>query len=77
MMKKNKRKMPTISLPQPTERFELDFDKIKTIEDCVLILKAMILCINGGRPCTVCFDNTGPLYEEAKHLAKDGSIREV
>lgn len=72
-MMKNRIEMQAISFPQPTERFELDFDKIKTIEDCVLILKSFML----PRCSKIYIDNTYEHYEEMKHLAKDGSIREV
>lgn len=65
--------MQAISFPQPTERFELDFDKIKTIEDCVLILKSFML----PRCSKIYIDNTYEHYEEMKHLAKDGSVKGV
>ena len=70
---KNRIEMQAISFPQPTERFELDFDKIKTIEDCVLILNSFML----PRCFKIYIDNTYEYYEEMKHLAKDGSIREM
>lgn len=66
-----------ISFPQPTEQFELDFDKIKTVDDCVLVLKSMMFALNSGYDPNVYVNNTYTYYEEMKHLAKNGSIREI
>lgn len=60
--------------PRPTEQFELDFDKIKTLEDCVLVLKNLITCNKFNK---VYINNTCDDYEEMKHLAKYGSIEEI
>ena len=60
--------------PQPTEQFELDFDKIKTLEDCVLVLKNIMMCSEFSK---VYVNNTCANYENLKHLAKDGSIKKV
>lgn len=66
-----------ISSPQPTEQFELDFDKIKTVDDCVLVLKAIMFALNSGYDPKIYVNNTYTYYEEIKHLAKDDSVREI
>ena len=33
---------------KPTDSYELDFNKIKTIEDCVLLIKTMLCGFNHG-----------------------------
>ncbi len=55
----------------PNESYELDFDKIKTVEDCVLVIKAMLSGLGNGNQPTVNIGNTSYLYEQMKHLAKD------
>ena len=35
-----------IHMPKPTNSYELDFSKVKTIDDCVLLLKAFIFCVS-------------------------------
>lgn len=55
----------------PTEQYELDFDKIKTVEDCVLVLKAMLSAYCGGQQPRVIIGNTSRFYDEMKHLAKN------
>lgn len=60
--------------PRPTEQFELDFDKIKTLEDCVLVLKNIMMCSEFSK---VYVNNTCADHENLKHLAKDDSIKKV
>ncbi len=50
---------------------ELDFSKIKTVNDCVLLLKAFICGFNHGYEPKIIINDTSFLYEELKHLAKD------
>ena len=59
---------------RPTEQFELDFDKIKTLEDCVLVLKNIMMFSEFSK---VYVNNTCADYENLKHLAKDGSIKDA
>lgn len=55
----------------PTDSYELDFSKIKTVNDCVLLLKAFICGFNHGYEPKIIINDTSFLYEELKHLAKD------
>lgn len=56
---------------RPTESYELDFDKIENVKDCVLIIKALICGFSKGYEPRITIDDTSFLYEELKHLAKD------
>ena len=56
---------------KPTDSYELDFSKIKTVNDCVLLLKAFICGFNHGYEPKIIINDTSFLYEELKHLAKD------
>lgn len=58
-------------MPEPTDSYELDFNKIKTIEDCALLVKAFICGFNHGYEPTIRIYNTSYLYEQMRHLAKD------
>lgn len=62
---------------QPTEQFELDFDKINTVEDCVLVMRCIMSFLSNGYDSKVYVGNTCEWYEEMKHLAKDGSITKI
>lgn len=57
---------------EPTDSYELDFDKVKTVEDCVLLLKCFICGFNKGYEPTIRIYNTSLMYEQMKHLAKEG-----
>lgn len=56
---------------KPTDSYELDFNKIKTVEDCVLFMKAMLSEFSNGTEPKITIGNTSYLYEQMKHLAKD------
>ena len=56
---------------KPTDSYELDFNKIKTVEDCVLLIKTMLCGFNHGSEPKITIGNTSYLYEQMKHLAKD------
>lgn len=56
---------------KPTDSYELDFNKIKTVEDCVLLIKTMLCGFGNGREPKITIGNTSYLYERMKHLAKD------
>ena len=58
----------------PTDSYELDFNKIKTVEDCVLLIKAMLCSFGNGREPKITIGNTSYLYEQMKHLAKDKNL---
>ena len=58
-------------MSEPTNSYELDFSKIKTVNDCVLLLKAFICGFNHGYEPKIIINDTSILYEELKHLAKD------
>ena len=58
----------------PTDSYELDFNKIKTVEDCVLLIKTMLCGFGNGREPKITIDNTSYLYEQMKHLAKDKNL---
>lgn len=53
------------------EIYELDFNKIKTVEDCVLVIKAILSGLSNGHKSRITISNTNYLYDEMKHLAKD------
>ena len=55
----------------PTDSYELDFNKIKTVEDCVLLIKTMLSGFSNGTEPKITIGNTSYLYEQMKHLAKD------
>lgn len=55
----------------PTDSYELDFNKIKTVEDCVLVIKTMLSGFSHGSEPKITIGNTSYLYEQMKHLAKD------
>jgi hypothetical protein len=46
---------------EPTTKYEFDFDKIKTVEDAIRVLKAL----------RISFGNQYPAYEEVKDLLKE------
>lgn len=54
----------------PTDSYELDFDKVKTVEDCVLILKTILSCFGQGHEPVININNTSYLYDKMRHLAK-------
>lgn len=54
----------------PTDGYELDFNKIKTVEDCVLLIKTMLSGFSNGTEPKITIGNTSYLYEQMKHLAK-------
>lgn len=56
---------------KPTDSYELDFNKIKTVEDCVLLIKTMLCGFGNGHEPKITIGNTSYLYEQMKHLAKD------
>ena len=49
----------------------IDFNKIKTVEDCVLFIKIILSSFGNGHEPKVTIGNTSYLYEQMKHLAKD------
>lgn len=55
----------------PTDSYELDFNKIKTVEDCVLLIKTMLSGFSNGTEPKITIGNTSYLYEQMKHLAKN------
>lgn len=57
---------------EPTESYELDFSKVKTVGDCVLLIKALTCGYSKGYEPTIRIYNTSPMYEQMKHLAKEG-----
>ena len=56
---------------KPTDSYELDFNKIKTVEDCVLLIKTMLCGFGNGNEPKITIGNTNYLYKQMKHLAKD------
>ena len=56
---------------QPTDSYELDFNKVNTVEDCVLLVKTLMCGFSQGNEPKITIGNTSPLYEQMKHLAKD------
>lgn len=56
---------------QPTESYELDLNKIKTVEDCVLLVKTLMCGLSQGHEPSITIGNTSPLYNQMKHLAKE------
>lgn len=60
-----------IHMPEPTNSYELDFDKIENVKDCVLLIKALMCGISRGYEPRITIADTSFLYEELKHLAKD------
>ena len=48
-------------LSEPTPRYELDFDKIKTVEDVIRIIKGLRISFTGQYPA----------FEELKDLIKE------
>lgn len=53
---------------KPTEEFELDWDKVKTLEDLKLIVKNWM---NPNELATITINNGCKDYEKMKHLAKE------
>lgn len=47
--------------PEPMVRYEFDFDKIKTVEDVIRIIKAL----------RISFGERYPAFEEVKDLLKE------
>lgn len=56
---------------KPTNSYELDFDKIENVKDCVLLIKALMCGFSNGYEPRISIGDTSFLYEELKHLAKD------
>lgn len=56
---------------KPTDSYELDFNKIKTVEDCVLLIKTILCGFSHGSEPKITIGNKSYLYEQMKHLAKD------
>lgn len=52
---------------KPTDSYELDFNKIKTVEDCVLLIKTMLSGFSNGTEPKITIGNTSYLYEQMKH----------
>ena len=61
----------SLYIQKPTDSYELDFNKIKTVEDCVLFIKIILSSFGNGHEPKVTISNTSYLYEQMKHLAKD------
>lgn len=60
-----------LTYKSPTDSYEIDFDKIENVKDCVLLIKVLMCGLNNGYEPKVSINDTSFLYEELKHLAKD------
>lgn len=54
-----------------TESYSIDFNKVKTVEDCVLLIEALIRGYSGGYKPDIIVTSESYLYEPMKHLAKE------
>lgn len=52
--------------------YDIDYDKIKTVEECVELIKIILCGTNfNGRVPTITIYSSSPMYEKLKHLAKE------
>ena len=56
---------------QPTDRYEIDFDKIRTLHDCVTLLQAVICGITQSKTPKVYVQDDSAFYDRLRHLAKE------
>ena len=56
---------------EPTESYELDFNKVKTVEDCVLLIKTLMYGFSKGYEPRISITKESILYEQMQHLAKE------
>lgn len=51
------------------ESYKLDWSKIKTVEDCVLLIKCCLIGWSKGFEHDIRIYESSPMYEQMKHLA--------
>ena len=56
---------------ESVDSYQIDFDKIKTIEDCVLLMKCFITGWNRGYEPNISIYSNSLYYDKMKHLKKD------
>lgn len=54
----------------PTDTYEIDFDKIKDVKDCVLLIKALMNGLNNGYEPKVFIDDTSFFLRRIKTFGK-------
>lgn len=56
---------------ESVDSYQIDFDKIKTVEDCVLLTKCFIASWNCGYEPNISIYSNSLYYDQMKHLKKD------
>lgn len=56
--------------PKNNEQYRIDWGKVKTVEDCVLLLKCFVMAFASSADYepAIYITNYSPIYESIKHL---------
>lgn len=51
--------------------YKIDCSKIKTVEDCVFLIKCCVMAFNSGYEPDIQICEDSPMYEKMKHLVAE------